>query len=97
MDTKPELADKWAQNTSEMVLFDVFQCEMRSKRRFSGRFRAVQELQGVDVAVEKGMMDMGIVEFAPGNYLDEMRAWHFKHHVAYCVAPVVSNRSSKTG
>ena len=21
------------------------------------------------------------------------RAWHFKHHVTYCVAPVVTNRT----
>ncbi|CAE7938674.1 TRM10, partial [Symbiodinium sp. KB8] len=52
-------------------------------------------LSGVDVSNAQGdsMLDAGIVEFAKGNYLDEMRAWHFKHHVTYCVAPVVTNRT----
>eukprot|EP00913_Durusdinium_trenchii_P024693 g23180.t1 len=55
----------------------------------------MQTISGVDVATERGdsMMDAGIVEFVKSNYLDEMRAWHFKHHVAYCVAPVVTNRT----
>eukprot|EP00434_Breviolum_minutum_P017439 symbB.v1.2.015390.t3/scaffold1137.1/size135798/9 len=49
----------------------------------------------VDVAIDKGdaVLDAGLVEFAKGNVLDGMRAWHFKHHIAYCVAPVVTNRT----
>ncbi|CAE7335283.1 Trmt10a, partial [Symbiodinium pilosum] len=54
-----------------------------------------QVLSDVDVSTVQGdsMLDAGIVEFAKGNYLDEMRAWHFKHHETYCVAPVVTNRT----
>ncbi|CAE7467920.1 TRMT10B [Symbiodinium natans] len=54
-----------------------------------------QVLSGIDVSTVQGdsMLDAGIVDFAKGNYLDEMRSWHFKHHVTYCVAPVVTNRT----
>mmetsp|Transcript_133865 Transcript_133865/g.317332 ORF Transcript_133865/g.317332 Transcript_133865/m.317332 type:complete len:322 (-) Transcript_133865:13-978(-) len=68
----------------------------RSLTQHYYRVGDLKTITGVDVAVEKGdsMLDAGIVEFAKGNYLDEMRSWHFKHHTAYCVAPVVTNRTA---
>lgn len=68
----------------------------RSLTQHYYRVGDLKTLHGVDVAVDKGdaMLDAGIVDFAQGNYLDGMRAWHFKHHSAYCVAPVVTNRTA---
>lgn len=68
----------------------------RSLTQHYYRVGDLKTLHGVDVAVDKGdaMLDAGIVDFAQGNYLDGMRAWHFKHHTAYCVAPVVTNQTA---
>lgn len=68
----------------------------RSLTQHYYRVGDLKTLHGVDVAVEKGdaMLDAGIVDFAQGNYLDGMRAWHFKHHTTYCVAPVVTNQTA---
>mmetsp|Transcript_112721 Transcript_112721/g.318570 ORF Transcript_112721/g.318570 Transcript_112721/m.318570 type:complete len:350 (-) Transcript_112721:70-1119(-) len=52
----------------------------------------------VDVGKELGLnvMDAGIVHFAEGNRVDDMRGWHFKHDSVYCVAPIVANASMLT-
>eukprot|EP00933_Yihiella_yeosuensis_P072325 TRINITY_DN80688_c0_g1_i1.p1 TRINITY_DN80688_c0_g1~~TRINITY_DN80688_c0_g1_i1.p1 ORF type:complete len:385 (+),score=63.59 TRINITY_DN80688_c0_g1_i1:53-1156(+) len=58
------------------------------------RVKDLKTIHNLDVSKERGFstLDAGIVYFDHSNSLDGMKAWHFKHHTTYCVAPIVSNR-----
>jgi len=52
--------------------------------------------KGVNAGAEKGdnLMDAGIIYFGSGNMVDSSMAYHFKQKTIYCVAPVLTNRTT---
>jgi len=52
----------------------------------------------VDPSQEVGQnsLDLGIAYFADGTQLEAGKAWHFKHDVTYCVAPITKGGAEPT-
>jgi hypothetical protein len=50
----------------------------------------------IDAGKEVGQdhMDAGLFYFAAGNKINTEKAWHFKNHDVYCVAPIVPKSGS---
>jgi len=59
---------------------------------------SLKVIRNLDAGRERGqdLMDAGIAYFAEGNYLDQMKSWHFKHRTLYCVAPIVQGGDNPT-